>query len=68
MKRTIGLAVLMLTGMAAFAQPAAAMDRVVYEHIRRPVIVERRPVVVERRPIVVVRHGARIIRREPIGR
>jgi hypothetical protein len=43
MKKTIGLAVLLLTGMTAFAQPAAAFERftgrkevVVVSHHKRP--------------------------------
>jgi hypothetical protein len=46
MKRTIGLMALMLTAVAAFAQPAAARERI---ESRRPVVVERgRHVVIHR--------------------
>jgi len=55
MKRTIGLAALMLTAVAAFAQPAAARE---IDYHRRPVVVERR-VDYGRRPVVVVRHEVR---------
>jgi hypothetical protein len=52
MKRTIGLAALMLTAVAAFAQPAPARAR---DYDRRPVVVERARVDYGRRPVVVVR-------------
>jgi hypothetical protein len=53
MKRTIGLMALMLTAVAAFAQPAAARDRNDYD--RKPVAVERGRIDYNRRPVVVVR-------------
>lgn len=58
MKRTIGLMALMMTAVAAFAQPAAAWGR--------PVIVERRPVVVRH----IEHHPVRVIevRRDPYCR
>jgi hypothetical protein len=55
MKRTIGLMALMLTAVAAFAQPAAARDRNDYNH--RPVVVERGRIDYNRRPVVVARRG-----------
>jgi hypothetical protein len=63
MKRTIGLAALMLTVVAAFAQPAAARENDFYH--RRPVVAERARVDYGRRPVVVVR---REVRREPYCR
>jgi hypothetical protein len=61
MKRTIGLGALLLTAVAAFAQPAAARE---IDH-RRPVVVERGRADFGRRPVVVVRHddhrGPRVI-------
>jgi len=57
MKRTIGLMALMLTAVAAFAQPAAARDRNDYD--RRPVVVERGRVDYNRRPVVVARRDDR---------
>jgi hypothetical protein len=66
MKRTIGLMALMLTAVAAFAQPAAAAVRNDY---RRPVVVERR-VDYGRRPVVVVHRDVRVrdLRRDPYCR
>ena len=67
MKRTIGLAALMLTAVAAFAQPAAAFAQPAAareDFHRRPVVVEhrvdygRRPVVV-RRVVTLRRDGCR---------
>jgi len=72
MKRTIGLMVLMLTAVAAFALPAAARDRNDYD--RRPVVVERGRVDHDRRPVVVVRRDDRRdvrvvnVRRDPYCR
>jgi hypothetical protein len=60
MKRTIGLMALMLTAVAAFAQPAAAMDRNDYN--RRPVVVERGRVDYNRRPVAVRRDDRRDVR------
>jgi hypothetical protein len=61
MKRTIGLTALMLTAVAAFAQPAAAWGRNDYN---------RRPVVVERGRTVVVHRDVRVrdLRRDPYCR
>jgi hypothetical protein len=70
MKRTIGLMALMLSAVAAFAQPAAARDR----NDRRPVVVERGRVDYNRRPVVVVRRDDRRdvrvvnVRRDPYCR
>jgi hypothetical protein len=44
---------LMLTAVAAFAQPAAARDR--HDYDRRPVVVERGRVDYNRRPVVVAK-------------
>jgi hypothetical protein len=60
MKRTIGLMALMLTAVAAFAQPAAVRDRGNYD--RRPVVVERGRVDYNRRPVVVRRDDHRDVR------
>ena len=57
MKRTIGLMALMLTAVAAFAQPAAVADRNDYD--RRPVVVERGRGDYNRRPVVVARRDDR---------
>jgi hypothetical protein len=67
MKRTIGLVALMMTAVAAFAQPAAAWGRNDYD--RRPVVVERR-VDYNRRPVVVVHRDVRVrdLRRDPYWR
>jgi hypothetical protein len=46
MKKAIGLGLLMLTGMAAFAAPASAAERFDRAHVRREVVVvhhNRRP-------------------------
>jgi len=61
MKRTIGLMVLALTAVAAFAQPAAAHERI--DYARRPVVAERPRVDYNRRHVVVRRgdHRARRI-------
>jgi hypothetical protein len=61
MKRTIGLMALMLTAVAAFAQPAAAWGRNDYG---------RRPAVVERGRVVVVHRDVRVrdLRRDPYCR
>jgi hypothetical protein len=48
---------LMLTAVAAFAQPAAAWDR--NDCDRRPVVVERGRVDYNRRPVVAARHDDR---------
>jgi len=67
MKRTIGLMALMLTAVAAFAQPAAARERNDYD--RRPVAVERSRVDYNRRPVVVERRDVRRdVRRDPYCR
>jgi hypothetical protein len=65
MKRTIGLMALMLTAVAAFAQPAAR-DRNDYD--RRPVVVERGRVDYNRRPAVAVHRDVRDLRRDPYCR
>jgi len=64
---------LMLTAMAAFAQPAAPRDRNDYD--RRPVVVERGRVDYNRRPVVVAarrddRRDLRVVdlRRDPYCR
>jgi len=54
MKRTIGLMALMLTAVAAFAQPGPARIRNDYE--RKPVVMQRGRANYDRRPVVVVRH------------
>ncbi len=68
MKRTIGLAALMLTAVAAFAQPVVVREN---DYNRRPVVVERGRVDY-RRPVVVVRHDVRrdvrVVRRDPYCR
>ncbi len=68
MKRTIGLAALMLTAVAAFAQPVVVREN---DYNRRQVVVERDRVDY-RRPVVVVRHDdrrdVRVVRRDPYCR
>ncbi len=43
MKKTIGLGLLLLTGITAFAAPAAAYERYDACNTRKVVVVERRP-------------------------
>ncbi len=65
MKRTLGLAALLLTAVAAFAQPAPAREN---DYHRRPIVVERSRVEYGPRPVVVVRRDRRDLRRDPYCR